>query len=242
MSTQHIRSAFDRDLEAIQAHLLKMGGLVEDAILKGADALHARDVEAAQAVRQGDAAVDALEEQVNDLAARAIALNGPVSGDLRVLLAVLKLSGSLERIGDYAKNIAKRVTVLAETREPAGADASLRRMAREVQEMLNDALDAFVRRDAGLAREVILRDEGVDQMYNSLFREVLTFMMEDPRTITPSMHLHFIAKNLERMGDLVTNIAEQVVYIVTGDRPDDERPKGDTTAFVGARETLGATP
>ncbi|RKH83676.1 phosphate transport system regulatory protein PhoU, partial [Corallococcus praedator] len=152
---QHIRSSYDRDLEAIQAHILKMGGLVEDAILRGADSLHARDAEAALAVRRGDAAIDALEEQVNQLVARAIALNQPVGGDLRVLLSVLKLSASLERIGDYAKNIAKRVTVLAETREPVGADASLRRMAREVQAMLKDALDAFVRRDDGLARDVI---------------------------------------------------------------------------------------
>ncbi len=249
--TQHIRSAFDRDLEAIQAHILKMGGLVEDAILKGAEALAARDPEAAQAVRLGDAAVDALEEQVNDLVARCIALNAPVGSDLRVLLSVLRLSAALERIGDYAKNIAKRVTVLAEIREPMGADASLRRMAREVQGMLKDALDAFVRRDAHLARDVILRDEGVDQMYNSLFREVLTFMMEDPRTITPSMHLHFIAKNLERVGDLVTNIAEQVVYLVTGERPEDDRPKADSTPYMGAPGgasggvlggTLGATP
>ena len=147
---------------------------------------------------------------------------------------MLKLAASLERIGDYAKNIAKRVSVLAETREPVGADASLRRMAREVQGMLRDTLDAFVRRDDALARDVILRDEGVDQMYNSLFRELLTFTMEDPRTITPSMHLHFIAKNVERMGDLVTNMAEQVVYLVTGHRPVDERPKGDVTAYMGA--------
>ena len=233
MNDQHIRSAYDRDLEAIQALILRMGGLVEDAIGQGSEALAARDVEAAERVRLADAGIDGLEERVNEEVARAIALNAPVSRDLRILLAVLRLAAALERIGDYAKNIAKRVTVLAETREPVGADASLRRMAREVQGMLKDALDAFVRRDADLARDVILRDEGVDQMYNSLFREVLTFMMEDPRTITPSMHLHFIAKNLERMGDLVTNMAEQVVYLVTGERPEEDRPKGDRTSLMG---------
>jgi phosphate transport system protein len=234
MHEPHIRSAYDRDLEAIQAMILKMGGLVEDAILHGADALIARDIELAERVRRGDDAVDALEEQVNDEVARAIALNGPVGRDLRILLSVLRLAASLERVGDYAKNISKRVTVIAESRGIEGADVSLRRMAREVQSMLRDTLDAFVRRDDGLARDVIARDEGVDQMYNALFREALTFMMEDPRTITPAMHLHFIAKNLERMGDLVTNMAEQVIYLVTGERPREARPKGDRTPFMGA--------
>jgi phosphate transport system protein len=240
MTDQHILRAFDRDLEAIQAHVLKMGGLVEDAILKGTDALAARDTEGAERVRQGDKAIDALEESVNEEVARVIALRAPVSRDLRVLLAVLRLAASLERVGDYAKNIAKRVTVLAESPGLGGSDASLRRMAREVQGMLRDTLDAFVRRDAGLAHDVLARDEGVDQMYNALFREILTFMMEDPRTITPAMHLHFIAKNLERMGDLVTNMAEQVIYLVTGEKPHDERPKGDRTAYMGAPGANGA--
>ena len=236
MNDQHILRAYDRDLEAIQAMILKMGGLVEDAILQGSEALGDRDIEAADRVRVGDRAIDALEESLNEEVARTIALRAPVSRDLRILLSVLRLAASLERVGDYAKNIAKRVTVLAESRGIDGADASLRRMAREVQGMLRDTLDAFVRRDEGLARDVVARDEGVDQMYNALFREILTFMMEDPRTITPAMHLHFIAKNLERMGDLVTNMAEQVVYLVTGEKPQDERPKGDRTAFMGAPE------
>ena len=209
---------------------------MEDAILQGSEALSDRDVEAADRVRQGDRAIDALEEHLNEEVARTIALRAPVSRDLRILLSVLRLAASLERVGDYAKNIAKRVTVLADSRGIEGADVSLRRMAREVQGMLRDTLDAFVRRDAGLAADVVARDEGVDQMYNALFREILTFMMEDPRTITPSMHLHFIAKNLERMGDLVTNMAEQVIYLVTGEKPHDERPKGDRTAFMGAPE------
>ncbi len=234
MNEQHILSAYDRDLEAIQALILKMGGLVEDAILHGSEALAARDTEAADRVRAGDKAIDGLEEMVHEEVSRTIALRAPVSRDLRILLSVLRLASSLERVGDYAKNIAKRVTVLAEGRPFDGADASLNRMAREVQGMLRDTLDAFVRRDAALAREVLTRDESVDQMYNALFREILTFMLEDPRTITPAMHLHFIAKNLERMGDLVTNMAEQVVYLVTGERPHDERPKGDRTAFMGA--------
>jgi phosphate transport system protein len=239
MNDQHILRSYDRDLEAIQAQVLKMGGLVEDAILKGTDALAARDVEAAERVRQGDKAIDALEESLNEEVARVIALRAPMARDLRVLLSVLRLAAALERVGDYAKNIAKRTTVLAESRAIEGSDASLRRMAREVQGMLRDTLDAFVRRDVALAQDVLGRDEGVDQMYNALFREILTFMMEDPRTITPSMHLHFIAKNLERMGDLVTNMAEQVIYLVTGEKPQDERPKGDRTAFMGAPGATG---
>ncbi len=243
MNEQHIHRAFDRDLEAIQAQILKMGGLVEEAILQGSEALVSRDVEAADRVRLGDKAIDALEEHLNEEVARVIALRAPVSRDLRVLLSVLRLAASLERVGDYAKNIAKRVTVLAESRGIEGADASLRRMAREVQSMLRDTLDAFVRRDVGLAADVVARDEAVDQMYNALFREILTFMLEDPRTITPAMHLHFIAKNIERMGDLVTNMAEQVIYLVTGEKPQDERIKGDRTAFMGSPDAdLAAAP
>jgi phosphate transport system protein len=145
-------------------------------------------------------------------------------------------------MGDYAKNIAKRVSVIVDSRGIEGADASLRRMAREVQAMLSDTLDAFVRRDVALARDVLARDEGVDQMYNALFREILTFMLEDPRTITPAMHLHFIAKNIERMGDLVTNMAEQVIYLVTGEKPAEERPKGDQTPFMRAPAAGAAEP
>jgi phosphate transport system protein len=231
---QHIASAYDRDLEAIQAMIIKMGGLVEDAILNGSEALATRDTELAEKVRAGDKAIDTLEDRINEEAARTIALRAPVSKDLRIILSVLKLAGSLERVGDYAKNIAKRTSVLAEMRPISGSDATLRRMAREVQNMLKDTLDAFVRRDAELARSVVLRDQDVDQMYNALFREFLTFMMEDPRNITACMHLHFIAKNIERMGDLVTNMAEQVIYLTTGHRPEDNRPKGDRTAFMGA--------
>jgi phosphate transport system protein len=237
MSEQHILKAYDRDLETIQAQVLKMGGLVEEAIRHGAEALARRDAEAADRVRRGDRAIDALEEQVTDEVARVIALRAPMASDLRILLSVLRLATSLERMGDYAKNVAKRVTVLSGL--PAwGVEASLGRMAREVEEMLRDTLDAFVRRDAALAQDVLLRDEALDQMYNALFRELLTFMMEDPRTITPMMHLHFIAKNTERMGDIVTNMAEQVIYLVTGERPRDDRPKGDRTAFIGGPDDL----
>ncbi|MFT4699756.1 MAG: phosphate transport system protein [Yoonia sp.] len=228
----HISSAYDRDLEAIQALVIRMGGLVEDAILSAAEALANRDLELAEKVRADDKIIDALEMQINDEAARTIALRAPVSKDLRAILTVLRITASLERIGDYAKNMAKRTGTLADMPPISGSEKSLRRMAREVQAMLKDVLDAYIRRDAELAEDVRQRDHEVDQMYNALFREFLTFMMEDPRNITACMHLHFMAKNVERMGDLATNMAEQVIYLVTGEMPDEARPKGDRTAFV----------
>ncbi|WP_342075789.1 phosphate signaling complex protein PhoU [Yoonia sp. SS1-5] len=232
MNEQHISSAYDRDLEAITALIMKMGGLVEEAIIKAAKSLAQRDVELAEEVRKGDKAIDALEVQINEEAARTIALRAPVSKDLRSVLTVLRLAASLERIGDYAKNIAKRTSVLVDMAPVNGSDAALRRMAREVEQMLKDTLDAYLRYDAELAEDVRQRDHEVDQMYNALFREFLTFMMEDPRNITACMHLHFMAKNIERMGDLTTNMAEQVIYLVTGEMPDEARPKGDKTAYV----------
>ncbi|MCZ0811097.1 MAG: phosphate signaling complex protein PhoU [Pseudomonadota bacterium] len=230
MSDTHIASAFDRDLETIQALIMKMGGLVEKAILDAATSMETRDEELAEQVRAGDQAIDALEDQINEESARVIALRAPTAIDLRVILTVIKIAGNLERIGDYAKNMAKRTTVLAQMAPINGSSAALRRMAREVERMLRSALDAYIQRDADLAHDVVLRDHDVDQMYNALFREFLTFMMEDPRNITPCMHLHFIAKNTERMGDHVTSIAEQVIYLVTGDMPDDPRPKQDRTS------------
>jgi len=228
--TEHIASAFDRDLEGIQAKIMKMGGLVEDAIIGGALSLETRDEELADKVRRGDRAIDALEEQINDEAARVIALRAPTAIDLRVILSVMKMSSNLERIGDLAKNMAKRTSVLSQLKPIQGSPSALRRMAREVELMLKDALDAYIQRDDALARDVIARDRDIDQMYNTLFREFLTFMLEDPRNITACMHLHFIAKNIERMGDHVTSISEQVVFLVTGEMPDEARIKEDRTS------------
>ena len=236
MNDQHISSAYDRDLEGITTLIMRMGGMVEEAILQSAQSLVDRDVELAEQVRKNDKRIDALEQQINDEAARIIALRAPVSRDLRSLLTVLRLAASLERIGDYAKNIAKRTSALVDLPQVEGADAALRRMAREVQTMLKNTLDAYTRGDADLAEDVRQHDQEVDQMYNALFREFLTFMMEDPRQITACMHLHFMAKNVERMGDLTTNMAEQIIYQITGQMPDEARPKGDRTAFVSDLE------
>ncbi|WP_187430728.1 Phosphate-specific transport system accessory protein PhoU [Roseobacter fucihabitans] len=232
MQDQHIASAFDRDLEAIQAQIMKMGGLVEASIREGSLSLDTRDEELAEKVRRADRVIDDLEEMINEEAARVIALRAPTARDLRLVLSVIKISANLERIGDYAKNMAKRTGVLSRMAPVDDSTSALRRMAREVEMMLKDALDAYIQRDAELAMDVINHDRDVDQMYNALFREFLTFMMEDPRNITACMHLHFIAKNIERMGDHVTSIAEQVVYLVTGEHPDEARPKADKTSVV----------
>lgn len=232
MPDQHIASAFDRDLEGITTQIMKMGGLVENAIRLGAQSLETRDEELAEQVRAGDKVIDILEDAINEQAARVIALRAPTAVDLRVILSVIKISANLERIGDYAKNMAKRTSVLAQMPAVNDSTGSIRRMARTVEDMLKDALDAYIQRDPQLAMAVIARDEDVDQMYNALFRQFLTHMMEDQSNITPCMHLHFIAKNVERMGDHVTAIAEQTVYLVTGQHPEEARPKADETSFV----------
>lgn len=231
MDQGHIASAFDRDLEAVQALIMQMGGMVETAISDAARALEMRDTELADQVRRNDKLIDALEEQVASEVARVIAMRSPAAGDLRTVLSVLKISGNLERMGDYAKNLGKRTSVLSEMPAINGTGGALRRMTQLVNLMLKDALDAYIQRDVDLAHDVRQRDVDVDQMYNALFREFLTHMMEDPRNITACMHLHFIAKNVERMGDHVTSICEQVIYLVTGEMPDDDRGKQDRTSF-----------
>lgn len=229
--TRHIHSSYDRELEAIQAMIMRMGGLVEEAIANAAASLELRDEEMAEEVRRGDAAVDRLEELVNQEVARIIALRSPNTSDLRMVLSIMKIAANLERVGDYAANMAKRTSVLVQMTPVGGSAASLRRMAKAVEAMMRDALDAYIRRDVELAEDARHRDQEVDQMYNATFRELLTHMMEDPRNITPCMHLHFIAKNIERMGDHVTSIAEQVIYLATGSVPEEKRPKADRTSF-----------
>jgi phosphate transport system protein len=226
-SERHIASAFDRDLEAVQAIVVKMGGLVETALADAAEALESRDEALAERVRAQDAAIDALEQQVNDECLRLIATRAPTASDLRVVLTVMKIAASLERCGDYAKNLAKRSLVLSQMHTIEGATGSIRRMARQVGVLLKDSLDAFIQRDTALAHSVRQQDRDVDQMYTALFREFLTHMMEDPRNITACMHLHFIAKNIERVGDHATTIAEQVIFLTTGQLPSDPRPKSD---------------
>ena len=227
MNTErHIASAFDRDLEGIQALVVKMGALADAAL-----ALETRDEALSERVRAQDGAIDALEQQVNDECLRLIATRAPTATDLRVVLTVMKIAASLERCGDYAKNLAKRSLVLNKMHTIEGASGSIRRMARQVGLLLKDALDAFIHRDVELATAVRQQDRDVDQMYSALFREFLTHMMEDPRNITACMHLHFIAKNIERVGDHATTIAEQVIFLATGQMPLEPRPKADSVTM-----------
>ena len=183
---RHIASAFDRDLEGVQALVLKMAGLVEAALADAATALETRDEAMAERVREGDTAIDLLEEQVNTECVRLIAIRAPAASDLRTVMTVMKIASSLERCGDYAKNLAKRSIVLAQMHTIEGAAGSIRRMARQVSLLLKDALDAFISRDVDLAHAVRQQDRDIDQMYSALFREFLTHMMEDPRTLSTS--------------------------------------------------------
>jgi phosphate transport system protein len=223
----HIVSAFDRDLQALQALLVRMSGLVETALVNAAQALEKMDAVAAEAVIAGDAAIDALDEQINLEAASLIARRAPTARDLRLVLAVMRCANSLERVGDYARNVAKRMKAMPASAPVVGTAGTIRRMATHVSRMLDEAMQAMVRQDATLAASVRARDLDVDQMYNTLFRSLLTFMLESPANISTCMHLHFIAKNIERAGDHATGIAEQAIYLATGSMPGEDRPKAD---------------
>ncbi len=236
MSAQ-IVTTFEDDLQQVERLLVEMGGLVERQIFDATAALHARDIEWANQIVEGDHVIDALENDVDEKVIRLIALRHPRGGDLRFTIGALKVANSLERLGDYAKNMAKRTLVISQSPPVGSITLTLKRMSELVSEMLKDVLDAYIKRDVALAESVRSRDESVDQLYNSQFRELLTHMMESPKTITPGMHLHFIAKNLERMGDHITGIAEQVHFMVKGTMPGDDRQKSDNTAY----EALSAT-
>ncbi len=232
MKQAHIVKSFDEDLAHIESMIIEMGGLVEAQIAAATEALSRHDRELAAKVVSTDKLIDRLEAELDDAVVKVLALRHPVAEDLRSLLAAFKVSGNLERIGDYAKNIAKRTKVLVEEPPLDVSTGLVERMSKLVQTMVKDVLDAYVARDTEMALDVRMRDEEVDQMHNTLYRELLTYMMEDPRNITPCMHRLFIAKNIERMGDHVTGITEQLCYLVTGAMPDDERPKGDTTSSM----------
>ncbi|PVH29862.1 phosphate signaling complex protein PhoU [Pararhodobacter oceanensis] len=238
MDTKHISSAFDRDLQGAQAMLMTMAAQVETAMLRAAEALATNNLEMAETVRKNDRAIDELEEGIKIDCARILATRSPNAGDLRTVLTVMSIASNLERCGDYAKNIAKRTSVLADAHPVKDVSPALRRMQKAVVAMMGDALDAYTRRDLEIAQEVRERDREVDELYNTLFRSLLTHMMEEPQSITACMHLHFIAKNIERMGDHTTSVAEQVIYLVTGELPDEDRPKGDLTS-LSSPESFG---
>ena len=227
----HTVKAFDDDLGELRALVAEMGGLAEAAIDGSIEALMRRDLDGAARVVEADARIDALEAELERRVLRLFTLRAPLADDLREVLAALKISGVIERIGDYAKNIAKRVPLLQNAREIEPV-AILPAMASAVSEMVHEALNAFAARDAQAAIDVCRRDSKVDDLNNSLFRALLTYMMENPNNIGASTHLLFIAKNLERIGDHATNAAEMIYFAATGEQLM-ERARGTDTLAPG---------
>jgi phosphate transport system protein len=228
---QHTVRSFDEQLKHLKHMIVQMGSLAEEELENAISALTRRDTALAESTVGSDRKLDDLEQEVANLAIRILALRQPMASDLREIVSALKISSDLERMGDYSKNVAKRAIALNQL-PPVKPAGSIPRMARLVQGIIKDTLDAYIERDADRAVDAWRRDEEVDEMYTSIFRELLTYMMEDPRNITPCTHLLFVAKNIERIGDHTTNIAEIVHYLVLGQQIDRVRPKGDTTSFT----------
>ena len=227
--TEHTVKAFTDQLENLASSVAQMGGLAEAQLADAVDAIARRDTGLAEAVVGGDKRIDELQQQIEDQALKLLALRQPMAVDLRETLAAIKSASELERIGDLAKNIAKRAIVL--NREPPiRLTQSLARMGGQALSQLKLVLDSYSDRDAEAAEVVWRQDGEIDEMYNSLFRELLTYMMEDPRTIGLCTHLLFVAKNIERTGDHATNIAEVVYHMVSGGHLAIDRPKSDTTS------------
>ena len=229
---EHTAKAFDIDLQEITRLVAEMGGLAEKLVADSIDALVRRDADLAQRVVATDAGVDALQHEVEEKAVLTIARRQPMAVDLREIVGALRVANDLERIGDMAKNIGKRVIALDGDFHPAQLLRGVEHMGALVLTQLKEVLDSYAGHDLNKANAVRKGDEEVDAMCTSLFRELLTYMMEDPRNITFCIHLMFCAKNIERIGDHATNIAETVYYIIEGHPLADERPKGDTTRFA----------
>jgi phosphate transport system protein len=234
MTSKHIVKSFDEQLNRLEHTIAEMGGLAETQLTDAIAALMKRDSEKAAEVAAADARIDNLESEVDQLALSLLALRQPMAADLRVVVCALKTSAIIERIGDYAKNVAKRTAVLVEF-PPVPSAFPVARLGRLAQEMIKDVLDAYVSRDVEKAEMVRERDKELDTLYTSIFRELLTYMMEDPRNITSCTHLLFVAKNIERIGDHTTNIAENVHFLVHGKRPSEERQKDDASSFAVVR-------
>jgi phosphate transport system protein len=232
---EHTAKAFDVDLQELSRMVAEMGGLTEKHIADAVDALSRRNPEQARQIVKADLGIDALQREIEAKAVLTIARRQPMAVDLRELLGALRLCSDLERIGDLAKNIAKRVLVLDVELHSSRVIRGVQHMGTLVLAQLKQVLDSYAGRDLEKALAVWNGDEQIDAMCTSIFRELLTYMMEDPRNITPCIHLMFCAKNIERMGDHATNIAETVYYMIEGRSIPDLRPKGDTTTFGGLR-------
>ena len=236
MGSEHTAKAFDSDLQELTRLVAEMGGLAERMIVDSVDALIRRDVVLGKRVVEADVEIDNLQRVIEERAVLTIARRQPMAVDLREIVGALRLSNDLERVGDLAKNIAKRVVALTGDFHPQKPLRGVQHMAALVLGQLKQVLDAYASRDLAKAMAVWKGDEEVDALCTSLFRELLTYMIEDPRNITFCIHLMFCAKNIERMGDHATNIAETVHYMIEGKPIADERPKGDTTSVFAAAE------
>jgi len=227
----HIVKSYEQELAQLRDMITRMGGMVESQLALATVAVVEGDGAAASRAVEQDPAVDAIEREAEAFVIRLLALRQPVASDLRQIVATLKITTDLERIGDYAANIAKRSIVLAQFNLPFSL-SGLSQMARLVQENLKLVIDAIDLADPEKAVQVWRADQAVDDIYNALFRELITYMMEDPRNITPCTHLLFVAKNMERIGDHATNIAEIAYYAISGEVLPEGRPKGDNSAYA----------
>lgn len=247
METQHGISSLDTNLKSLDLLIARMGGLAEMQLSRAVTCVVKRDDALADRVKITDRELDALEAEVHIKAVTLLGMrrahaNNPAgdelrADDLRTVIAAFQTASALERIGDYARNIAKRSTVLSQMPAMSGPVGAVERMGRLVQGMITDVLNAYQARDTKMADDVRKRDLEVDQLHTGLFRELLTYMMEDPRNITACTHLLFIAKNIERMGDHATNIAEHIHMVVHGSKPEDDRPKQDHSSVTVVRST-----
>ncbi len=232
--TEHTVKAYQQELNDLTQMVAEMGGLAERQICDAVAALIGRDADLADRAIAADDAVDQLQRRIEQQAVHLIAKRQPLASDLREIVGALRISIDLERIGDFAKNISKRMGALSDESYPNYLMRRVEQMANLAIEQLKSILDSYVQRDVAKAVSVWKRDEEIDSMYTSLFRELLTYMMEEPRNITFSTHLLFCAKNIERIGDHATNIAETVYFMVEGTPLKDERPKGDKSSFAAA--------
>lgn len=228
---EHIVKAYDQDISSLRTMLAQMGGLAEDQLEHAILALSKRDIALADRVIMRDEKLDELEREIEEKAILTIAKRQPMALDLREIMVAIRLSSDIERIGDLAKNTAKRTHAISESL-PRRLSTGLARMGVMAQAQLKDVLDAYARKDDALAMRVWRSDEDLDALYNSIFRELLTYMMEDPRNISLCTHLLFGAKNLERIGDHTTNIAENIHYLIHGKTISESRPKKDVTAMM----------
>ena len=229
---EHTVRSFDKELDTLERRIAEMGGIAEKMVIEALDALASADIVLAQRVVATDPRIDALQHEIEDLAVLTIARRQPVAIDLRELIGAIRVAADLERVGDLAKNIAKRAVRIGKEARVPRAIVGLKHMNDVATELLKDVLDAFAQRDADLARAVWERDVDLDALEDSVFRDLLTHMMEDPRNISFCAHLLYCSKNIERIGDHATNIAETVVYLATGSPMPTERPHGRQEADI----------